>query len=207
MDRKSSVLGLTGWSGSGKTTLLVKLIPALKEIARMEGRETFRIAVIKHDAHGLKLKPADNMPAGPAAGLFSDEPGKDSWKFREAGADQVILCSREGMYVSAFPDDRRKYFLQQTAPPDQHPDKVVFEAALQYAAGADQILIEGFKQEYLPRIGIVRKESGKGLPDKAEAYLAVVTDDEGLKTERPVFRPGDISGIAWFIWKYYHTGK
>ena len=49
------VLGVCGWSGSGKTTLIEAILPAF----RAKG---LKIAVIKHDVHGLDI----------------DRPGKDS---------------------------------------------------------------------------------------------------------------------------------
>ena len=61
------VLGICGWSGSGKTTLIEQVIPLL----RAKG---LRIAVIKHDAHGLDI----------------DRPGKDSDRFFQAGADVFL---------------------------------------------------------------------------------------------------------------------
>ena len=64
------VLGIAGWSGSGKTTLLEALLPRL----RARG---LRIAVVKHDAHGLTL----------------DREGKDSRRFSQAGAEVVALSS------------------------------------------------------------------------------------------------------------------
>ena len=58
------VLGICGWSGSGKTTLIERIVPLL----RARG---LKIAVAKHDAHGIEL----------------DRPGKDSDRFFQAGAD------------------------------------------------------------------------------------------------------------------------
>lgn len=62
------VLGFAAYSGTGKTTLLEKLIPELK----IRG---LKIAVVKHDAHGLTF----------------DHEGKDSWRFSHAGADYSIV--------------------------------------------------------------------------------------------------------------------
>lgn len=58
------VLAVAGNSGSGKTTLIEKVLPEL--IAK-----GLRVAVIKHDVHGLNV----------------DHPGKDSARLFEAGAD------------------------------------------------------------------------------------------------------------------------
>ena len=64
-------LSVVGKSDTGKTTLLERLIPELK-------RRGYRVAVIKHDAHGFSI----------------DVPGKDSWRLAKAGADQVFISSR-----------------------------------------------------------------------------------------------------------------
>ena len=55
-------------SNSGKTTLIEKVIRILKD-------RGLRVAVIKHASAGFDL----------------DRPGKDSWRFQQAGADTVIL--------------------------------------------------------------------------------------------------------------------
>ena len=65
------VIGLAGWSGAGKTTLLVRLIPVL----RARG---LRVATLKHAHHAFDV----------------DQPGKDSFRHREAGACEVIVSSR-----------------------------------------------------------------------------------------------------------------
>ena len=60
------IIGLAGWSGSGKTTLIKKLIPRL--IAR-----GLSVSTLKHAHHGFDL----------------DQPGKDSFFHRTAGATEV----------------------------------------------------------------------------------------------------------------------
>lgn len=65
-----AVLGFAGYSGSGKTTLIEKLIPVFKD-------RGFKVAVIKHDAHGFKM----------------DEEGRDTYRFGSAGADTVMISS------------------------------------------------------------------------------------------------------------------
>ena len=64
------IIGLAGWSGSGKTTLITKLIPRL--IAR-----GISVSTLKHAHHGFDL----------------DQPGKDSFFHRTAGATEVIISS------------------------------------------------------------------------------------------------------------------
>ncbi len=66
----TQVLGIVGWSGSGKTTLLTRLIPLL--VSR-----GLRIATLKHAHHHFDV----------------DQPGKDSYEHRKAGASEVIVSS------------------------------------------------------------------------------------------------------------------
>ena len=63
-----SIVG--GKSNSGKTTLLEKLIREAK-------RRGWRVATLKHDGHGFEM----------------DQPGKDTWRHAQAGADVVAISS------------------------------------------------------------------------------------------------------------------
>ncbi|MGL5285150.1 MAG: molybdopterin-guanine dinucleotide biosynthesis protein B, partial [Aeromonas sp.] len=109
------VLAISAWSGTGKTTLLEQVIPQL--VAR-----GIRLAVIKHAHHDVNL----------------DQPGKDSWRLREAGASEVLLAS-----------DKRIAWLKET------PESPIALAALLERfnpAELDLVLVEGFKDEPLPRL-------------------------------------------------------
>ena len=64
------VIGLCGWSGSGKTTLAEQLIMRLRHAGQ-------RVSVVKHAHHAFDI----------------DQPGKDSWRHREAGAFEVVIAS------------------------------------------------------------------------------------------------------------------
>lgn len=68
------VLGVCGWSGSGKTTAIEGVLPGL--LAR-----GLKVAVVKHDAHGLDL----------------DRRGKDSYRLFRAGADVSLQGPEEGL--------------------------------------------------------------------------------------------------------------
>ncbi len=126
------VIGFSAWSGTGKTTLLEKVI------RRMKARG-LRVAVVKHDVHGID-------PC---------EDGKDSGRFRAAGADRVALVGPE---------------------PGSDPQKRLIEA-LDALDDADIILVEGFKHAPIPRVGLCRAAAGKPLPEPPENYIAVVTDE------------------------------
>ena len=65
------LLGFAAWSGTGKTTLLEQLIPLLVD-------RGLRIGVLKHAHHDFDI----------------DQPGKDSYRLRKAGAQQMMVASR-----------------------------------------------------------------------------------------------------------------
>lgn len=110
-----------------------------------------------------------------------DHEGKDSWRFTQAGADMTILSSPE---KTAVIEQRERGF----------------SLLISMVHDVDLILVEGYKQENIPRIGICREATGKGLPHSAEAYIALVTDDDSLSsTGKPVFSLEDIPGITAFI--------
>ncbi|MBP6270827.1 MAG: molybdopterin-guanine dinucleotide biosynthesis protein B, partial [Rhizobacter sp.] len=64
------VIGFCGYSGSGKTTLVEQLIARLRE-------RGLRVSVVKHAHHSFDI----------------DQPGKDSWRHRQAGAHEVVIAS------------------------------------------------------------------------------------------------------------------
>ena len=113
-----------------------------------------------------------------------DHEGKDSWRFAHAGADITIISSGE---KTAMVEQRQRTFREN----------------LSLVHDVDLILVEGFKQEDVPKIGICRKATGKGLPHPVETYIAVATDDESLDTgDVPTFHLEDIKGITEFILNY-----
>src|SRR5262249_9971196 len=76
------VIGIAGWSGAGKTTLLTRVIPVLVQ-------RGLRIATIKHAHHAFDV----------------DQPGKDSYEHRKAGASEVIVSSARRWVVMHELDD------------------------------------------------------------------------------------------------------
>lgn len=110
-----------------------------------------------------------------------DREGKDSWRFSRAGADMTLISSAE---KTAVIEQRERTFAQN----------------LSMIHDVDLILVEGYKQEQIPRIGICRKASGKGLPHAVEQYIAVVTDDPSMFSgTTPVFALDDVQGVTEFI--------
>jgi molybdopterin-guanine dinucleotide biosynthesis adapter protein len=71
---RAPVISVVGKSGVGKTTALEKLIRELKN-------RGYRVATVKHDAHGFDV----------------DKPGKDSWRHAQAGSDVVVISGPRKM--------------------------------------------------------------------------------------------------------------
>lgn len=108
-----------------------------------------------------------------------DHEGKDSWRFTHAGADITILSSAA-----------------QTACIQQ--GNLSLEQLLDMVHDADLILVEGYKNESLPQIGMARRETGKGFTAEISRFIALVTDLE-VETDLPCFGLEDIEAISEFI--------
>ncbi|CAB3882284.1 Molybdopterin-guanine dinucleotide biosynthesis adapter protein [Achromobacter anxifer] len=133
------VFGIAGRSGSGKTTLIEAMLPLL-------GARGLKVSVIKHSHHDFEMEP----------------PGKDSARFRQAGALEVMVASP---YRYAIVHELRD------AP------EPTLEEQLERLAPADLVLVEGFKLAAIPRIEVYRPALGKPpLHADDGSFLAVVTD-------------------------------
>lgn len=160
------VIGFVGRSGAGKTTL------AAAVAAELVGRGR-RVAALKDAHHGVDL----------------DRPGKDTWRYREAGAQRVILRTAERWAVMAETQ--------------QGPASV--EALLALAGDAEIILVEGFKREgAFPRIEVRRREASSEPPlfarEGREQLAAVATDfDEPAFAGAPRLDVNDPKAVADFI--------
>ncbi len=109
-----------------------------------------------------------------------DHEGKDSWRFAHAGADVTIVGSGT-----------------KTAIIEQRPHTV--HELIARMEGVDLVIVEGYKNENLPKIGICRKATGKGFTAPLDTFVAVVTDDETVQTDLPRFALDDAQGVAAFI--------
>ncbi|MGQ0287384.1 molybdopterin-guanine dinucleotide biosynthesis protein B [Pasteurellaceae bacterium 22721_9_1] len=115
-----------------------------------------------------------------------DKEGKDSWRMKEAGASQVIMaCDQRWALMTETPIPASfSYLIQQ------------FDQQL-----VDLILIEGFKQEQMPKILLHRKAMTKPLPDIDQYVLALATDYQ-IDGDIPCLDINNIPQIAQFIDQY-----
>ena len=75
-----NVVGFAGFSGSGKTTLVEQVIMALKQ-------HGLRVSVVKHAHHNFDI----------------DQPGKDTFRHRSAGAFEVVVASKQRLALFTTP--------------------------------------------------------------------------------------------------------
>lgn len=118
-----------------------------------------------------------------------DKPGKDSWKMKEAGAVQVAMAcdQRWAMMTETSTPVSLSYLAQQ------------FDRTL-----CDFVLVEGFKQEPIPKILLHRQEMTKPLPELDEHVLALATDYP-IKTHLPQLNINNPEQIAEFILQWYSS--
>jgi molybdopterin-guanine dinucleotide biosynthesis protein MobB len=159
------IIGLAGWSGSGKTTLVTKLIPCL--IAR-----GVRVSTLKHAHHGFDL----------------DQPGKDSFFHRAAGATEVIISSA------------RRWAILHELRAETEWDLSALVAKM---SPVDLVLVEGFKRDNFPKLEIHRAANGKPLIHPEDPHVVAIASDIALPQAKiPVIDLNDIEAIADLLLKH-----
>jgi len=155
------IFGLAGWSGSGKTTLLAGLIPAL--VAR-----GLSVSTIKHAHHEFDI----------------DQPGKDSWRHRQAGAHEVMVASSR----------RWALMLELRDAPEPSLDELVARMT-----PVDLLMVEGWKRHPHPKIEVYRAALGKPLLYPEDPWVVAIASDERLSAPIPLLPLGDPVAVAAFI--------
>jgi molybdopterin-guanine dinucleotide biosynthesis adapter protein len=153
------IIGLAGWSGSGKTTLVTSVIPVLR------GRG-LKVATVKHAHHDFDI----------------DQPGKDSWRHRQAGASEVAVVS-----------SRRWAIVHELGAEPEPP----LAEVLAKLSPVDLVIVEGFKRHAHPKLEVYRAAVGKPLlyPDD-DCIVAVATDAPLPLAQLPVLSLDDFEAIA-----------
>jgi molybdopterin-guanine dinucleotide biosynthesis protein B len=153
------IIGLAGWSGSGKTTLVTNVLPVLV-------RRGLKVATVKHAHHEFDI----------------DQPGKDSWLHRQAGASEVAIVS-----------SRRWAIVHELGTEPEPP----LADVLAKLSAADLVIVEGFKRHSHPKLEVFRAAVGKPLlhPDD-NCIVAIATDAPLPQAQVPVLMLDDFEAIA-----------
>lgn len=162
-----------GSSGSGKTTFIEKLIKELKN-------RGVKLGVIKHDAHKFEI----------------DKPGKDSYRFKHAGADIVAISSSEKVAIV-------KSFTSK--------EETLEEIVLNYFKDVDLIITEGYKESSIPKIEIFRECVGKPfLSENKSELIGIISDTENIpRKDVKIFGLDDVYDVAEYLLKNsdFHVPK
>jgi molybdopterin-guanine dinucleotide biosynthesis protein MobB len=159
------IIGLAGWSGSGKTTLVKSVIP------RLLAREV-SVSTLKHAHHGFDL----------------DQPGKDSFFHRAAGATEVIISSAKRWAILHELREEPEWDLS---------------SLVGRMSPVDLVLVEGFKRDAFPKLEIHRIANGKPLLHPEDPHIIAVASDSALPAALvPVVDLNDIEAIADLLLKH-----
>jgi len=142
LSKAMRVIGLAGWSGAGKTTLLLRLIPELAQ-------RGLTVSTVKHAHHAFEV----------------DEPGKDSFEHRAAGAREVLVASE------------RRWALMHELRAEPEPGLAELLARL---SPVDLVIVEGFKAAAHPKIEVHRAQNGKPF------LFPEVPNVRAIASDRPV---------------------
>ncbi len=161
-DLTLKVFGIAGFKNSGKTTLVVELV------GEFSGRG-LRVATVKHAHHEFDI----------------DQPGKDSYRHRAAGAEEVIVASRR----------RWAHVRELGDAPEPSLDEL-----LGRFGDVDIVLIEGYKHGDHPKIEVRRIAlDHPPLVGESDTIRAVVADGPLDDLPVPLLARDDVAAIADFI--------
>ncbi len=145
-------------SDAGKTTIIENLLPLFK-------RRGLRVAALKGNLHHREL----------------DLPGKDSWRFSQAGAELSGIATAENFILVG-----------------SGRGKNGIDAAVELLADFDLVIIEGNKQSKNPKIEVVRSAINPE-PLLMAGTIALISDRQDLEPGLPVFDLEDYGGVVDFL--------
>jgi molybdopterin-guanine dinucleotide biosynthesis protein B len=158
------IFGFAGWSGSGKTTLIEKLIPRL-------AKRGLRVSLIKHAHHTFDV----------------DQPGKDSYRHRHAGASEILVTSS------------RRWVLMHELRGAAEPS---FDEQVKRLSPCDLLLVEGFKFAPIPKLEVWREQTGEALLHPNDPHIVALATDARVETKLPVLDLNDDAAVCAFIVRF-----
>ena len=161
------VFGVVGWKNNGKTTLVERLISQLTLMG-------YKVSSVKHAHHDVDI----------------DEPGRDSYRHRAAGATETLLATDKRWALM------HEYRKQEVPKLTQLLD--LFEPC-------DLVIVEGYKGAEHPKLEVVRNLNKRGfLAEIMPNIVAVATDKNDLDINLPQLDINNTQQVAEFVLQ--HTG-
>jgi molybdopterin-guanine dinucleotide biosynthesis adapter protein len=158
------LIGFAGWSGAGKTTLLRRVIPILVA-------QGLRVSTLKHAHHAFDI----------------DQPGKDSWEHRQAGATEVLIAS----------SSRWALMHELRGAPEPSLDDL-----LARLSPVDLVLVEGFKRGSHRKIEVHRAANGKPLLHPEDPSIVAIVSDTPPLSPLPHAHLDDATATAALVLEY-----
>ncbi|XXN63272.1 molybdopterin-guanine dinucleotide biosynthesis protein MobB [Enterobacter ludwigii] len=147
----------------------------LEQVIPLLKRQGIRSGLIKHTHHQMDI----------------DTPGKDSYLLRKAGADQVIVASNQRWALMVDTPDKPLSLMQLASRMD--------------SSTLDLVLVEGFKDELLPKIALWRRDVKGEIEDLLDGYVIAVATDEDLELNLPMLDINQPEYVADFISQWLRT--
>ncbi|WP_422075143.1 molybdopterin-guanine dinucleotide biosynthesis protein B [Tranquillimonas rosea] len=154
--------GVTGWKNAGKTGLMERLVTEFTE-------RGLAVSTVKHAHHHFDV----------------DQEGRDSYRHRCAGAQEVLLSSRNRWALMAEL---------------RGAGEVPLDELLGKLSPVDLVLVEGFKRDRHPKIEAFRASAGHEVMAPDDATIRAVAADVTIATGGcPLLPLDDTTAIADFI--------
>jgi len=142
----------------------------LQKVIPILGDKGIRAGLIKHTHHQMDV----------------DTPGKDSYLLRKAGASQVIVASSE------------RWALMCETPEKQSIDLPYLLSRMDHAT-LEVVLVEGFKDEPVPKIVLWRAGIKGGIEELLDEQVIAVASDQKLTLNVPILDINRPDSVADFI--------
>ena len=160
------VFGIVGWKNSGKTYFAQQIISILSSL-------NHRVASIKHAHHDFNI----------------DYPGTDSYLFRKAGSQQVIISSTK----------RWAKINELKNAPEKKLNELINELE-----NPEVVIVEGFKNENHPKIEIIKDSNDRSsfMFNNLNNIVALISDIHIDSFTLDQFKKNQIKQIVEFILSY-----
>lgn len=117
-------------------------------------------------------------------GFDIDRPGKDSYRQREAGASEVMItCGQRWALLHELRND---------------PEPTLASYLARFSP-CDLVLVEGFKNEPIPKLEVHRAANGKAPLFPENAHVLALASDAALATSLPCYGLDAAAAIADFV--------
>jgi molybdopterin-guanine dinucleotide biosynthesis adapter protein len=155
-----NIYGIIGWKNAGKTSLMERLVADITA-------RGFRVSTVKHVHHDVDL----------------DQPGKDTFRHRAAGAHEVVLASAHRFAILA----------------EHRGPEPALGAVLARMAQVDLVLVEGYKRDVHAKIEVFRQGEGRSLIAPGDPTVRAVATDGPVDVAVPVLDLNNTAAVADFI--------